>query len=239
MRVLVTGATGFVGRRLCQRLSDDGFAVVAGVRTAGTGAPLREVVLGNIGSDEVPGAALNDIDAVVHLAARVHVMSDEANDPLAEFRRVNTVGTEMLAAAAATAGVRRFVHVSTIKVLGERTDNSPFTHASLPAPVDPYAISKFEAEEALAEIAAHSIMEVVVLRPPLVYGPFVGGNVLRAFKLVDRGYPLPIGSIRNKRSMLGVSNLCDVIMKSLTHPQAAGERLLVADTSDLSTKKHG
>ncbi len=236
MRVLVVGASGFVGSHLCRYLAGKDHDVLAGVRLPGTAAPFDEIRIGDLSSLD------GDVDfggcrAVVHLAARVHVMHDTSRDPLAEFRRVNTAGTERLAATAAAAGVRRFVYASTIKVLGERTGERPFRHGDPAAPADPYAVSKYEAEQALARLAADTGMEVVILRPPLVYGPRVGGNVLRAMRLVRRRLPLPVAMLNNRRSMLGVTNLCEAIARALAIDAAPTEPLLLADGEDLSTRQ--
>jgi len=165
----------------------------------------------------------------------VHVMSDTAADPLTEFRRLNRDATRKLAESAAQAGVRRFIFVSTIKVNGEATSGTGFTENDPPAPEDPYAISKWEAEQAIAEVASASGMDYVIFRPPLMYGPGVGANFLRVLRAVDRGDPVALGSVRNRRSLLYVGNLADAIVTCLDHPQAAGRTYLVADGEDIST----
>jgi len=235
MKVSVVGASGFVGRQLCPLLSAHGFDVTAVVREPGSGAPFSEFVIGDIASTPNWSQGLAGVNVVVHLAARVHVMNDESGSPLREYRKVNTDSTMHLAKSAVAAGVQRFIYLSTIKVLGEQTGDQPFGPDDPPAPVDPYALSKYEAEQRLAELGRQSGMEIVIIRPPLVYGPGVGGNVLTAFDLVTKGYPLPLGMIHNKRSMVSVSNLCDLIMRTLDHPGATGRPLLVADGEDLST----
>ena len=181
----------------------------------------------------MPGSvenALAGADAVVHLAARVHVMKDRATDPLAEFRRVNTDATLALGRAALRAGVRRFVFLSSIKVNGERTADRPFTERDAPAPVDPYGVSKRDAEQGLAQLG----LDLVVLRPPLVYGPGVKGNFLRLMKLVERGVPLPLGGVANRRSLIYVGNLASAIERACVEPAVHGT-FLVSDGSDLST----
>jgi len=239
-KVLVTGATGFVGRHLCESLVSSGYVVTGTTRSLENRSSPENYELriaGDFGTEIDWGPILRDTDYVVHLAARVHVMLEDAEDPLTEFRRVNSWGSMELAESAVIAGVRRLIYVSTVKVLGEKTEGRPFSHTDSAAPCDPYAISKFEAEESLRRIAIEKGPEIVILRPPLIYGPGVGGNFLRILDLVARGIPLPLGLIRNVRSMLSVSNLCDVIQISLEHPDAAGSTFLVADGADISTPR--
>lgn len=240
--VLVTGANGFVGTAVCRALLEKGRLVRAAVRDDAARQALRAtfpdlpcVSVGDIGPNTDWASALADCNVVVHLAARVHMMSDTAADPLAEFRRLNRDATRHLAESAAQAGVRRFVFVSTIKVNGEATSGSGFTENDPPAPDDPYAVSKWEAEQAIAEVASASGMDYVILRPPLMYGPGVGANFLRVLRAVDRGDPVALGSVRNRRSLLYVGNLADAIVTCLDHPEAAGRTYLVADGEDIST----
>lgn len=181
--------------------------------------------------------ALRSVDQVVHLAARVHVMNDKSSDPLAEFRQVNVEGTANLARQAAAAGVRRFVYLSSIKVNGEFTqEGRPFTADDAPAPEDPYGVSKHEAEQALRQIAADTGMEVVIIRPPLVYGPGVKANFESMMRWLARGVPLPLAAVtQNRRSLVALDNLVDLIMVCLSHPAAANHTFLVSDGEDLST----
>ncbi len=240
MRVLVTGISGFVGLHLAQRLVSDGYDV--------TGVVRRHSQLSSLGFANVSCFSINDIaterdwsilldsiDMVVHLAARVHVMRDRAVDPLQAFRRVNVLATKRLANAAVTAGVVRFVYVSSIKVNGERTSGRPFVADDVPAPEDPYAMSKLEAEELLSELGEQSETDFVTIRPPLVYGPRVRGNFERLINLVRTGLPLPLAAIKNRRSMVSVTNLVDFIVTCLQHPRAAGHTFLVSDGCDWST----
>lgn len=238
MRVLVTGAAGFVGAALCRELANRGLAVLGVVRRAGTApAACLERVVPDIGPDTQWGGLLEGVDAIVHLAARVHVMRDSSADPASAFRRVNTLGTLALARAAADAGVTRFVFSSTIKVLGESTPERAFCDDTPPAPQDPYSVSKWEAEQGLWQIVAEGAMQVVVIRPPLVYGPGAKGNVLRLIRLCDLGLPLPFDGIDNRRSMIYLGNLIDVAALCLTHPAAPGHAYVVRDGEDLSTSE--
>jgi nucleoside-diphosphate-sugar epimerase len=193
-------------------------------------------VIDDIGPHTDWGPVLGDIDCVVHLAARTHVIDDAASDLLGEYRRTNTEATRNLAAQAAASGVRRFVFLSSIKVNGEATSVRPFTDSCTPSPEDAYGISKHEAEQALFDIAARSAMEAVILRPPLIYGPGVKGNFLRLLQLIDRGIPLPLASIQNRRSLIHVSNLVDAIISCIDSPAAVAEHAwLVSDTEEIST----
>jgi nucleoside-diphosphate-sugar epimerase len=237
-RILVTGASGFVGRRLCAHLVKQGWQVRAAVRGA-PAIPLADGIdrhaVADIGPETDWSEALAGIEAVVHLAARVHVMHESAMEGLREHRRVNTEGTAALARAAARAGVQRFVYLSTIKVNGERTPDKPFTEADTPAPADAYGLSKLEAEEQLAQIADGTGLACAIFRPPLMYGPGVKGNFRRLISLVQRRIPLPLASIANARSMLGVDNMVSAIDATLNRPQPVTGTFLVSDDHDLST----
>ncbi|WP_150782868.1 NAD-dependent epimerase/dehydratase family protein, partial [Pseudomonas fluorescens] len=174
--------------------------------------------------------ALSDIQVVVHAAARVHVMNEAATGALQEFRRINVQGTMALARHAAASGVKRFIFVSSIKVNGESTQpGRPFTADDLPAPGDPYALSKYEAEEELKRLSCTTGMELVIVRPPLVYGPGVKANFLSMMQWVQRGVPLPLGAIDNKRSLVSIGNLVDLLVTCVDHPAAAGHTFLVSD----------
>lgn len=240
-KVLVTGANGFVGRRLVAELGRRGTEVHAAVRRHNDIIPgdfsgrLALHAVGDIGPVTDWASALDGAETVVHLAARVHVMKEKTSDPLMEFRHVNTLGTIRLASMAACAGVRRLVYVSTIKVNGEKTTDAVFHEDDLPCPSDPYAVSKREAEQALHRLSAETGLEIVVVRPPLVYGPGVGGNFLGMLKWIDRGIPLPLASVLNQRSLIALDNLVSLLVICLSHPGAAGEVFLAADGEDLST----
>jgi len=237
MRVLVTGANGFVGRALVPLLAGRGYWVRAAVRNAGTAVPAaaETVAIGDIGPNTDWTRALDGIEAVVHLAARVHVMRDTAADPLAAFRAVNAEGTRRLAESAASAGVRRLVYLSSVKALVDESQPRALDDATTPDPHSPYGVSKLEAERALAGIADRTGLEVVTIRPPLVYGPGVGGNFRSLLKLVASGLPLPLGALDNRRSLVFVGNLADAAALCLTHPQAPGGTFLVQDGQPLST----
>ena len=232
MKVLVTGATGFVGTALCSTLATSGHEVVPAVRSK-SNAP-HVVVVGNLDASTDWRSALTGCNAVVHLAARVHVMRDTAQDPLALYRATNTDATLNLARQAAQAGVKRFVYISSIKVNGEGRE-TPYRETDAAAPEDAYAISKWEAEQGLQQIAADTGLEVVILRPPLVYGPGVKANFLQLMRMVERGWPLPLGAIRNRRSLLYLGNFVDVIRLCIEHPAAAGEIFLLDDGEPVST----
>jgi len=192
-------------------------------------------VIGDIKNDTDWTQALDNVDVVVHLAARVHIMREKATNPLDEFRKVNTFGTERLGKMAASSGVKRLIYISSVKVNGEMTENTAFSEDSIPNPRDPYAISKFEAEQKLQSVSSDTGMEFVIIRPPLVYGPGVGGNFLRLMKYIKNGIPLPLGSIKNSRSLIYIGNLVDAIVKCVEHPSAANKTFMVSDGEDLST----
>lgn len=233
----VTGANGFVGRALCAEAVKRGM-VVRGITRSPCILPpgVENVVVGNVDGDTQWAQALAACDVVVHLAARVHIMHDKSRDPLAEFRRVNTQGTIRLAQCAVEAGVRRLVNVSSIGVNGPSTrDNLEFTDQDVPDPHNPYSLSKWEAEQALQRIALQGQIEVVTVRPPLIYGPGVGGNFLRLLGAVYRGIPLPLGMTRNFRDLLYVGNLADFLIVCASHPAAPGNTYLVSDGTPVST----
>ena len=233
MRVLVTGATGFVGRALCPALKQAGHVVSAAVRNPNApGIPegVTEHAIRDIGPETNWADALSDTDAVIHLAARAHVMNETA----AEFNRVNGEGTARLASATATAGIRRFVYLSTVKVMGERSD-APFQEADTPRPEDAYGKSKLAGEQALTVAAAGTGLETVILRTPLVYGPGAKGNLLSLLKLCQAAPPLPFAAVNNQRSIIYLGNLIDAICLCLTADKAAGETYFVRDDEDIST----
>lgn len=236
MRFLVTGANGFVGQYLCAELLRQGQDVRAAVRSARPPIDNMEVaVVGAIDGQINWENVLRDVDVVIHLAARVHVMKDTAADPLAEFLKINLHGTTNLARQAALTGVKRLVYVSSIKVNGELTTGSyAFTGSDKPAPQDPYATSKWQAEQALQQIACETGLEVVIVRPPLIYGPGVKGNFLSLLQVVDRRFPLPFAGVHNVRSLLYLNNFIDILLLCATHSAAAGRIYLLRDGKDIS-----
>lgn len=241
MTVLVTGAQGFVGSALCHRLQQHGLNVRGAVRTgpSQTIAGIEAIEVGSLSAHTDWADGLQGVNQVIHLAARVHVMQDTTTNPLQAYREVNVDGMANLARQAAAAGVQRFVFVSSIKVNGEFTwANQPFTVDDAPAPLDAYGLSKWEAEQVLRQIAAETGMEVVIIRPPLVYGPGVKGNFASMVQWVRQGVPLPLGAVHNRRSLVALDNLVDFITlcgSPERSPQAANQTFLVSDGDDVST----
>ena len=235
-KILVTGASGFVGKSLAAELFRQGYAIGAAVRSTKSQINNAEVVVvGEIDGNTDWTNALPSVDVVIHLAARVHVMKENFANPLAEFRKVNVEGTRHLAQSAANTGVKRFVYVSSVKVNGEQTDLSPFTELDIPNPQDPYGVSKLEAEQALHKISAETNLEVVIVRSPLVYGANVKGNFAQMIKVLAKGIPLPLSAVRNLRSLVYIENLVSALILCSTHPNAAGKAYLVSDGEDIST----
>lgn len=237
LRFLITGANGFVGASLCAELARRDMSARAAVRSIETRLDGVELtIVGEITGNTAWKTALSNVDIVIHLAARVHVMNENSADPLEEFRKVNVSGTERLARCAATAGVKRLVYVSSIKVNGEMTcEGGKFSEMDLPSPQDPYGVSKWETEQVLHRVALETGLEVVIVRPPLVYGAGVKGNFAQMLKILAKRIPLPFSSVDNRRSLIYVENLVDVLILCATHPAAAGETFLVSDAEDVST----
>jgi nucleoside-diphosphate-sugar epimerase len=237
-KVLVTGAGGFVGEAVVFRLLvDKKFYPVAAVRGATRLQGLCAVQTFNL-TDAKKLPVLCGVQVVVHAAARVHVMNETAGDALAEFRRVNVEGALRLAQCAAEAGVKRFIFLSSIKVNGESTvAGKPFKADDQPSPQDPYGVSKYEAEERLKQLGRDTGMEVVIIRPPLVYGPGVKANFLSMLRWLGKGIPLPLGAIGNRRSLVSIGNLVSLIVTCIDHPAAANQIFLVSDGEDLSTSQ--
>jgi len=235
-RVLITGATGFLGQVLCEVVARAGYAVRAAVRAEKPppAAAADSVRVGDIGAGTDWSAALAGVDCIIHAAARAHVLHDDAAAAKLYFE-TNVHGTRTLAQAAARAGIRRFVYLSSIKVNGEETGAAPYTTADPPSPRDAYGQSKWHAEQALQQVAASSAMQSVIVRPPLVYGPRVRANFLRLLSWVERGWPLPLGSVSNRRSLVSIWNLCDLLVRALEHPRAADRTWMVSDGEDVST----
>ena len=241
-RVVVTGANGFIGQHVCRQLVESGKEVTACIREQADASvfgnlsgSLRIYRMPSLGLGADLSQILRNADAVIHLAARAHVMRETAEDPLSEFRKVNVGGTENLVSIAVRSGIRRFIYVSSIGVNGNATEKRPFLADDPPNWHNPYSQSKWEAEERLREIATGTTMEWVVVRPPLVYGPWARGNFLTLLKCVFHRIPLPLGSVHNSRSLVSVFNLSDLLCLLVDHPAAANNRFLVSDSEDIST----
>ena len=237
--ILVTGASGFVGHVVCERVLNLGMKVRGSYRSASSQprvpAGVEKVHIPSVDGATDWSSALLGVNGIVHTAARVHVLRDSAADPLAEFRRVNVAGTLTLARQAVDAGVRRFIFISSIGVNGAETFEMPFTAEDKAAPHLPYAVSKHEAELGLRQIAHETGLEVVIIRAPLVFGPGAPGKFDRLLLNVHQGTPLPLGAIHNRRSLVALDNLVDLILTCLNHPAAANQTFLVSDGEDLST----
>jgi len=232
-KILVTGATGFVGQALCQRLEEDGHSVIKAVRSAtGDG---NEVVVGSLTDQTDWSDALKNVTTVIHLAARVHVMEDTATDPLAAFRAVNRDATKHLAEQAAKNGITRFIYLSSVKAAGEESFGQPLKETDPAQPLDPYGQSKREAEQVLQAIAENTPMAVTVLRPPLVYGPGVKGNFFTLLKVCRKALPLPLGAIDNRRSLVFLDNLVDAIVRTASDGKSGFSLYYVADEHPVST----
>lgn len=235
MSLLVTGATGFVGRAVCSEALARNYMVKRAVRMAE--ATANDVFVGDINAFTDWSRALQGVDVVVHLAARVHMMQETEADPLTKFREVNVEGTKNLARQAAAAGVKRLVYMSSVKVNGEfTTTGQPFTVDHIPAPQDPYGVSKHEAEQGLRQISGETGLETVIIRPPLIYGPGVKANFESMMRWLSRGVPLPLAAAtENRRSLVALDNLVDLILTCLKHPAAVSQTFLVSDGEDVST----
>ncbi len=242
---MVTGADGFVGRAVCARLCATGHTVVAGLRSPDLWTAMNETVpavgcfrvIGDLGSSLDLRGVCDDIEVVMHLAGRVHVMRESIADPLTEFRATNVAGTGRLVREAIQQNVRRFIFVSTVKVHGESTNGRPFSERDPDNPQDPYAVSKWEAEQDLKAIGRNTKLEVVIVRSPLVYGPGVRANFLRLIRLSDSPLPLPIPDTTNRRGLIGVRNLADFLVQCVYRERAANETFLVSDGNDISTRE--
>lgn len=239
-RVLITGATGFVGSVLMAELKKcSNVNVISAVRKLNTSIDDDAIVVGDINGSTDYSAVINRVDVVIHCAARVHIMKDESTEPLVEYRKVNLEGTLNLAKQAIRAGVKRFVFISSIKVNGERSSiGKPFKHGDICNPLDDYGVSKSEAELQLIELSNATGLEVVIIRPTLVYGPGVKANFASLMNLASKGIPLPFGCItQNKRSLVSITNLVDLIITCIDHPKAANQVFLVSDDHDVSTSE--
>lgn len=237
MKICITGVTGFLGSAVCHRVLTEGFSVVGTCRTCKKVNPLSGVSLfesGDISATTDWTSALKGTDAVVHTIARAHIINDSNSDSLEAYRRINLHGTVNLARQAAESGVKRFIFLSSVKVNGE-INPFAYTESDKPLPKDSYGISKMEAERALVQLASETDMAVINLRPPLVYGPNVKANFLKLLRIVDRGIPLPLASIKNQRSLIYVENLADAIVRCIRYENTAVKTYLIRDNADVST----
>jgi len=235
MNILLTGASGFLGGKILKTLDRlGGFDIALALRSQGSYSAAIAHVVGELSADTEWSVALTGRQLVIHAAARAHIMKDEVADPLAEYRRVNVEGTLNLARQAAAAGVKRFIFISSIGVNGN-INTCPFTADDRPNPAESYAQSKWEAEQGLWKIQQETGMELVIIRPPLVYGPSAPGNFGSLVRWIEKGIPLPLGAIHNRRSLVGIDNLVDLIIRCINHPAAANQVLLAGDGEDLST----
>ncbi|CAB0151221.1 N-acetyl-alpha-D-glucosaminyl-diphospho-ditrans, octacis-undecaprenol 4-epimerase [Pseudidiomarina piscicola] len=234
-KIAITGATGFLGKNLFKKLNTRYSELILLSRTpSNERGAIQFDIGGNLSRESCEW--ISGCDVVIHCAARAHIMNESASDPLAEYRKINTEGTLQLARLAAKSGVRRFVYISSIKVHGERNlSKAAIDEVSQLEPVDPYGISKLEAEVGLREISAQTGMEFVIIRPPLIYGPGVKANFESMMNWLDKGLPLPLGAVHNRRSLVGIDNLCDFISLCMDHPKAINETFLVSDQDDVST----
>jgi len=237
MNVFLTGANGFLGSRLAVILNAKPYlCLTAAVRRSVQFSAARVFKVQGIDANTNWSDALAGQQVVIHTAARAHIMKDEVSDSLLEYRRVNVDGTLNLARQAVGAGVKRFIFISSIKVNGQQTFcGGVYKAEDLPAPEDAYGISKYEAEQGLLQISADTGLEVVIIRPPLVYGPGVKGNFAGMMQVVEKGFPLPLGAINNKRSLVALENLVDLICTCIEHPAAANQIFLASDGEDIST----
>lgn len=235
MKLILTGSTGFVGKVILEKIESFNVTVIG--RSKPKSLKDIEFFQANIDANSNYESALSGGDVLIHSAARAHIMDDDSSDPLTAFREVNTLGTINLAKHAAQAGIKRFIFISSIKVNGEQTyRDKPFSAEDAPSPEDPYGVSKAEAEEQLRKLSKETGMEVVIIRPPLVYGPGVKANFAAMMRLAATGVPLPFGAIKeNRRSLVSVYNLVDLIVNCISHPNAANQTFLVSDDEDLST----
>ena len=239
MKILITGANGFIGRALCKKLSRSCYDVSAVVRKIKKNScydNIRYYSIGDFNKKKNWKDLVTGVDCVIHCAAKAHITSKSKKHTLKSYRLINCITTKKLATQCGNFGVKRFIFLSSIGVLGNSTNrHGPFKHSDKPSPKEDYAISKFEAEQELFKISKMSGLEVVVLRPPLVYGALAPGNLMRLINLVRYRLPLPFSLVKNKRSFIGIDNLVDILIHCIEHPDAKGKSFLVSDDDDVST----
>lgn len=235
MHILITGGNGFVGKELCKSLVNQGINVTSVVRSTAAEMPGVNIIVRSLSNQTDWQDILKDVDVIIHLAGRAHVMKEDEEDPYKAYAEVNVEATRHLAEQAVLNGVQRFVFVSTVKVNGESTKLNAFNEYKKAQPEDDYAKTKFEAEKTLNALAKKSKMDVVIIRPPLIYGKNVKANFRRLIKLSQSGVPMPFGAINNKRSLISLENLIDFLLLCAKHPKAANETFLISDDDDVST----
>ncbi len=235
MNIFITGANGFVGQTLCKTLSNNGEYVIASIRNSNMNIQANKVIVSQLDTNTDFTNILQITDVIVHLAARTHVLNDQSTNPYQTYAAINIDATKNLATQAISAGVKRFIFLSSVKVNGEQTNEKPFNELDIAKPEDNYGKTKHLAEEMLKELTQYTSMELVIIRPPLVYGHGVKANFDKLIRLCKISIPLPFGTISNQRSIIYIENLIDFIVSCVRHPLAANQTFLISDDDDVST----